>query len=171
MQGFIAAANMNSNRNCYFRYFRAQAHLRSRIGESFPSRSRHCNAQIRKQKKEGRPLFPFRFVLRKHRGTVTLYCHTFAICMGLHGPVWSRNTRCAEVPKGSIRLDTVGVAGSNPASRTICRFTVTARNSCPGLLFDCPIRPLSELRPHSQSGSARFGRKSWRRFHRLAHHA
>ncbi len=52
-------------------------------------------------------------------GTVTLYCHTFDICMGLHGPVWGRNTRCAKVPKGSIRLDTVGVTGSNPVSRTI----------------------------------------------------
>ena len=55
-------------------------------------------------------------------GTVTLYCHTFQSCMGMHGAIWSRHTRSAKVHQGSIRLDTVGVSGSNPLSRTIFVF-------------------------------------------------
>jgi hypothetical protein len=47
------------------------------------------------------------------------HCHTFQSCQGVHGPIWSRNTRGAKISQGTFRLDTVGVTGSNPVSRTI----------------------------------------------------
>src|SRR5438132_743549 len=47
--------------------------------------------------------------------------------MGVHGSVWSRHTRSAKNPQETVRLDTVGVTGSNPVSRTIFSPAVTVK--------------------------------------------
>jgi hypothetical protein len=74
-------------------------------------------AETRKSasKKEGSPVIS----IALHAVEVPRHCHTLDICMGVHWPVWSRNTRRAKVSQGPFRLDTVGVRGSNPLSRTI----------------------------------------------------
>jgi hypothetical protein len=73
-------------------------------------------AETRKSasKKEGSPVIS----IALHAVEVPRHCHTFDICMGVHWPVWSRNTRRAKVSQGPFRLDTVGVRGSKPLPRT-----------------------------------------------------
>jgi hypothetical protein len=51
--------------------------------------------------------------------TVTLSCHTWLLLMSFHEFIWSRTQGKILSQEEAKHVDTVGVTGSNPVSRTI----------------------------------------------------